>query len=97
MWSELRKLAPNSSNVVIQKNCLQLGNLGLNWSQICPKNYEWQKFCKNKCQSRDKHVAMYPDTKFQLTWRTSDFGTKFAPKNMSEKKLKKLTLNSKQG
>ena len=41
---------------------------------------------------------MYPCIKFQLTWRTSDFGTKFAPKNMSEKKkLKKLTLNSKQG
>ena len=41
---------------------------------------------------------MYPGIKFQLTWRTSDFGTKFAPKNMSEKKkLKKLTLNSKQG
>ena len=40
---------------------------------------------------------LYPGTKFQLTWRTSDFGTKFAQKNMSEKKLKKLTLNSKQG
>ena len=40
---------------------------------------------------------MYPGTKFQLTWRTSDFGTKFAQKIMSEKKLKKLTLNSKQG
>ena len=29
---------------------------------------------------------MYPCIKFQLTWRTLDFGTKFAPKNMSEKK-----------
>ena len=27
---------------------------------------------------------MYPCTKFQLIWRTSDFGTKFAQKNMSE-------------
>ena len=32
--------------------------------------------------------SMYPGTKFQLIWRTSDFGTKFAPKNMSEKKFK---------
>ena len=30
----------NGSNVAIQKICLQLGNLGLNWGQICPKNYE---------------------------------------------------------
>ena len=40
---------------------------------------------------------MYHGIKFQLTWRPSDFGTKFAKKNMSEKKFKKLTLNSKQG
>ena len=52
---------------------------------------------KIKVKSHDKHIAMYSGIKFQLTWRTSDFGTKFAPKNMSEKKLKKLTLNSKQG
>ena len=32
---------------------------------------------------------MYPVIKFQLTWRTSDFETKFGPKNMSEKKKKK--------
>ena len=35
---------------------------------------------------------MYPGTKFQLTWRTSDFGTKPAPKNMSEKKIKKINI-----
>ena len=35
---------------------------------------------------------MYPGMKFQLTWRTSDFGTKFAPKNMSEKKIKKINI-----
>ena len=29
---------------------------------------------------------MYPGIKFQLTWRTSDFGTKFAQKNLSAKK-----------
>ena len=39
---------------------------------------------KIKVKSHDKHIAMYPGIKFQLTWRTSDFGTKFAPKNMSE-------------
>ena len=40
---------------------------------------------------------MYPGIKFQLTWRASDFGNKFSPKIMSEKKFKKLTLDSKQG
>ena len=35
---------------------------------------------------------MYPGIKFQLTWRTSDFGTKFAPKNMSKKKIKKIKI-----
>ena len=40
---------------------------------------------------------MYPSTKFQLIWRTSDFGTKFAKKNVNEKIFKKLILNSKQG
>ena len=35
---------------------------------------------------------MYPCIKFQLTWRTSDFGNKFAPKNMSEKKNKKNNI-----
>ena len=32
---------------------------------------------------------MYPGIKFQLTWRTSDFETRFAPKNLSAKKKKK--------
>ena len=35
---------------------------------------------------------MYPAIKFQLTSRTSDFGTKFAPKNMSEEKIKKINI-----
>ena len=39
LGSELRELVRNSLNVMIQKICLQLGNLGLNWGQICPKNY----------------------------------------------------------
>ena len=40
---------------------------------------------------------MNPCTQFQLIWRTSDSGTKIAPKNMNEKKFKKtLALNLKQ-
>ena len=35
---------------------------------------------------------MYHGIEFQITWRTSDFGTKFAPKNMSEKKIKKINI-----
>ena len=30
---------------------------------------------------------MYLCTKFQLTWRTSDFETKICPKHMNEKDL----------
>ena len=30
---------------------------------------------------------MYPSTKFQLIWQTSDFETKFAQKNMNEIKF----------
>ena len=32
---------------------------------------------------------MYPCTKFSLIWRTSDFGTKFVPKNMKYKNFEK--------
>ena len=32
---------------------------------------------------------MYPCTKFQLIWRTSDFGTESAQKNMNDKILGK--------
>ena len=60
---------------MIQKNCLQLGNLGLNWS----------------------HIAIYPGTKFQLIWTTSDFGTKFTQKSMSEKNSKKINIKLKTG
>ena len=35
---------------------------------------------------------MYPGTKFQLTWRTSDFGTKFAQKNVSDKNFGKINI-----
>ena len=35
---------------------------------------------------------MYPSTKFQLIWRTSDFGTKFAQKNMTNKNFEKRNI-----
>ena len=35
---------------------------------------------------------MYPSTKFQLIWRTSDFGTKFAQKNMNNKNFEKRNI-----
>ena len=38
---------------------------------------------------------MYPCTKFQLIWRTSDFATKFAPppkKNMNGKSFEKINI-----
>ena len=38
------------------------------------KNFE-----KNK-QYANKHIAIYPCTKFKLNWRTSDFWTKLAQK-----------------
>ena len=34
---------------------------------------------------------MYPCTKFQSIWKTSDFGTKLPPKIMNDKNLKKRT------
>ena len=35
---------------------------------------------------------MYPCTKFQLIWRTPDFGTKFAQKNMNGKNFEKINI-----
>ena len=35
---------------------------------------------------------MYPCSKFQLIWRTSDFGTKLAQKNMNDKNLGKIKI-----
>ena len=35
---------------------------------------------------------MCPCTKFQLIWRTSDFGTKFAQKNMNNKNFGKADI-----
>ena len=38
---------------------------------------------------------MYPCTKFQLIWRTSDFGTKFAQINVNDKNLGKINIKIK--
>ena len=35
---------------------------------------------------------MYPCTNFQLIWRASDFGTKFAQKNMNDKNFEKIKI-----
>ena len=35
---------------------------------------------------------MCPCTKFQLIWRTSDFGTKFAQKNVNNKNFGKTNI-----
>ena len=43
-------------------------------------------------QCKNKHLAMYRCTKFQLIWRTSDFGNKFAQKNVSDKNFGKINI-----
>ena len=35
---------------------------------------------------------MYPCKKFQSIWRTSDFETKFAQKNMTDKIFEKINI-----
>ena len=35
---------------------------------------------------------MYPSTKFQSLWRTSDFETKFAQKNMTDKNFGQINI-----
>ena len=35
---------------------------------------------------------MYPCTKFQLIWRTSDLGTRFKQKNVSDKNFGKINM-----
>ena len=48
------------------------------------------KFWKNKHYSCKKHVVMYPCTKFQL--KTTNFGSKFVQKNMTEKYFEKINI-----
>ena len=36
------------------------------WDQICRKNMNEKNFKKYKYQNRNKHITMYPCTKFQL-------------------------------
>ena len=35
---------------------------------------------------------MYPCTKFQSIWKTSNFGTKFIQENMSDKYFEKISI-----
>ena len=35
---------------------------------------------------------MYPCSKSQLIWRTSDFRTKFAPKNVNDENFRKINI-----
>ena len=43
----------------------------------------------------NKIIAMYPCTKFHLIWITSDFETKFAQKNASDKNFGKINIKFK--
>ena len=36
---------------------------------------------------------MYPCNKLQLIWRTADFATKFAQKNMNDKNFEKINIH----
>ena len=65
------------------------------WDIFDPK-YEWKEFWKNKHQNVNKHMTIYLCTKFQSIWRTSDFGTKVAPKIWMKRILKEKKLNSKE-
>ena len=51
-------------------------------NQICPKNMTDKNFEKiNIKVVLSIYIVMYTCVKFKLIWRTSDFGTKFAPKH----------------
>ena len=40
----------------------------------------------------NKHVAMYSYTKFKSFCKTSDYQTKFAPQNMTDKDFEKANI-----
>ena len=50
------------------------------------------KNLKHKPQNRNNHIRLYPCTKLQLIWRTSDFATKLAQENMNDKKFEKIKI-----
>ena len=49
-----------------------------------PKKYEEE--------NRNLHVGMLLSTKFQSIWKTSNFGTNFAQKNMTDKNFEKINM-----
>ena len=44
-------------------------------------------------QNQNQHITMCPCIKFQTFCRTSDYGNKFAQKNMSDKNFGKININ----
>ena len=47
------------------------------------------KKIENKRHNLNRYIAIYPCTKFQVIWRASDFGTKFAQYKWIETFFKK--------
>ena len=37
---------------------------------------------------------MYPCTKFKIIWKTSDFGTNLAPKDMNDEYFEKINIKT---
>ena len=54
----------------------------------------YSSFVYNNPRSNSKHIGIYTCPKFQLIWRTFDFGTKFVQRNMKEKKIGKININT---
>ena len=50
------------------------------------------KILKNKLKNHNKHTVMYPCMKFQSFCGTSDYETKFAQKNMTDKSFEKINI-----
>ena len=70
-------------NVPLYQISINMENIRL--CPSLPKIKRMTKFWKTKHWNHNKHVTMYTCTKFQLIWRTSDLGTKFAQKYQWQK------------
>ena len=53
--------------------------------KLAPKIYEWPILQKITHQNQNQHIKICPYIKFQPIWRTLDYGTKFAQKDMTDK------------
>ena len=56
------------------------------------KTCERQILRKITHQNRNQYKTMWPSIKFQSTWRTISFGTKFSPKNLNGKNFEKTKV-----